>query len=117
VFTGWKSSDLTEGLVLHPLVLSDLADIAGVALHGEATAEGLHGILTQAIEGTMHAARWGNGRGLLRTLGRTESSWNIERALGRTQLAGLQRKLVQRSCGETRRSRRIIGGSVGRRVD
>jgi hypothetical protein len=116
MLTGWKTSHLTEGLVLHPLVLGDLADIAGVALHGEATAEGFDGILAEAVQGTMHAARWGNRGRLLRALGRAESSWDIERALGRTQLAGLQRELVQRSRGEMGRSGRVVGGSIGSRV-
>jgi hypothetical protein len=116
MLTGWKTGHLTEGLVLHPLVLSDLADIAGVAFHGEATVEGFDGILAEAVQGTMHAARWGNGGRLLRPLSRAQSSWDIERALGRTQLAGLQRELVQRSRGETGRSGGIVGGSVGSRV-
>ena len=116
MLTGWKTSHLTEGLVLHPLVLSDLADIAGLALHGEATAEGFDGILAEAVQGTMHAARWGNRGRLLRALGWAESSWDIERALGRTQLAGLQRELVQRSRGEMGRSGGVVGGSIGSRV-
>jgi len=50
---------------------------------------------------------------LLRTLGRAQSGRNIERSLGRTQLARLKRQLIKSSRGETRRGGRVAGGGSG----
>lgn len=105
-------SDLPQMLRLHPLMLGDLADAAGFALHGEATTDGF-GVFVQAIQRTVHTARGGDGRGLLRTFGGPQGGGDIERALERTQLARLERQLVEGGLGEPRRGGRVIQGSVG----
>lgn len=61
----------------------------------------------------MHAARWGDRRRFLGSLGRSQSCRDIEGTLERTQLARLQRQLVQRRSGHARGGGRIVGGSVG----
>jgi hypothetical protein len=73
-------------LSLHPLMLRDLADTAGLALHGGATTDGF-GVFVETVERTVHTARWGDRGGLLRTFGGPESRGDIHRALERTQLA------------------------------
>lgn len=60
VIAGRHPSDLPQMLRLHPLMLGDLADAAGLALHGGTTTDGF-GIFVQAIQRTMHTARWGDG--------------------------------------------------------
>jgi hypothetical protein len=100
VITGRHSRHRAQVLGLHPLMLSGLADATELALHGGATTNGF-GVFVEAVQRTVHAARWGDGRGLLRTFGGPEGRGDIQGALERTQLAGLQGQLVQSSGGET----------------
>lgn len=60
MIAGRHPSDLPQMLRLHPLMLGDLADAAGLTLHGGTTTDGF-GIFVQAIQRTMHTARWGDG--------------------------------------------------------
>lgn len=115
MIAGWHARNHAQVLGLHPLVLSDLADAAGLALHGGATTDGF-GVFVQAVKRTVHTARRGDGRGLLRTFGGPQCSGDVERALERTQLAGLKRELMEGGGGETRGSGRVIRGCGSGRV-
>jgi len=115
VLAGGQASHLTQGLILHPLVLGNLADAAGLALHGGAAADGLSRLL-QAVQGAMDASRRSDGRRLLWALGGTQSGGHVQRALERAQLARLQRQLVKSGGSQTGRSRGVIGGASGGRV-
>ena len=110
--TGRKTGHLTQVLLLHPLILGALANFAGLALHGGTATDRLR-VLVQAVERAMHTARWRNGRRFLGSLCRSQSGRDIEGTLERTQLARLQRQLVQRRSGHARGGGRIVGGSVG----
>lgn len=115
VLTSRETSHHAQVLGLHPFMLGRLADATVLALHGGATTDGFLRVLVQTVQRTVRATRWGDGGGLLGTLGRAQSSRDIKRALRRAQLARLQWELVQGRRGETRRGRRIIGGgsSIG----
>lgn len=112
-------------LVLHPLILGQLADpirSAKGALHGGATTDGrlclnrnLHRVV-ETVQGTMHAARGCWGRVFLGAFGRAQGSGHVQRSLGRAQLTRLQRQLVQVGGGEVRRSGRVVGGVIRRGV-
>jgi hypothetical protein len=86
VFSSGKTSNLTQVLLLHQLILSQLADgVAIVALHGGTTAgERTRFFVVQTVQRTVHTARRGGRRGLLRAFGRTQSSGNVQGALKRT---------------------------------
>jgi hypothetical protein len=86
VIAGGHPRDHAQMLSLHPLMLRDLGDTAGLALHGGATTDGF-GVFVETVERTVHTARWGDRGGLLRTFGGPESRGDIHRALERTQLA------------------------------
>lgn len=60
--------DHAQMLSLHPLMFSDLADTAGLALHGGATTDGFS-VFVETVERTVHTARRGDRGGLLRTFG------------------------------------------------
>lgn len=107
VVPSWVTGYFTEGFSLHPLVLGGFADTTRLALHSGTTANRLD-VFIQAIERPMRTSGWGDRGGFLRALRRAQSSGDVKRALGRTQLARLKRQLVQRSSGQTGRSGRVI---------
>lgn len=115
MLAGRLTGDFAQILDLHQLVLSDLADTAGLAFHGGATTDGLD-VLVQTVEGAVHAAGRRDGGRLLGTLGWTQGGGDVERALERTQLARLQGQLVQRGGGHAWGGGGIIGGRIGGRI-
>lgn len=116
MFPRGHARDLTQVFGPHPLILGQLADAAAAAVQGRRATDGLvRGLsVVQAVEGAMHTAGRGERRGFVRALGRTQDGGHIEGGLGRTQLAGLQRQLVEGGVGETRGSWGIVGRCVGR---
>lgn len=111
---GWEASHLAKLFILHPLVLSQLADstTAAEALQSRATRDSFTSLsVVQAVERSMHAAGRSGRRGLRGPLGRAQSCRNIERRLGRAQLAILKRKTLL-----ARRGGGVVGGSARTRV-
>lgn len=94
----WYSSHLAQSLTLLPRILGYLAH--GILRLKARLVLDRSGIFIQRIERTVNAARRGNGRRISsggrcgslrsgRSLGRTQSSGNIQRRLGRTDLTRL----------------------------
>lgn len=116
VIAGWQARHFPERLVLHPFVLGNLADAARPALHGGSPANWLRRLLVQTVQRAVNTARGSNQSSLLRTLCGPQSGGYIEGPLGRAQLAGLQRQLVQSGTRQPRRGGGVIGGGCRRRA-
>lgn len=115
----WNSGHQSKTLILHPLILSTLADFILEAVVGGSSADGTVRFPgDQAVEGTMDAARRGGRRGFRGgALSWSQGSGDVKGRLWRAQLTRLQGQLMQVVVWDAWRGRGVVGGSGRGGVD